>query len=387
MKVIRRIAIKAERTGKFNGTFKKILSVSFILRRLPTVFIPPKAEVSSAKRLSGKGYFRQVLERLILLIMFRSEPDNYYICALFVAERYARAGEFLDFRQLSFLNFFLNQKKTTILTEDKVLFAELCNQNGLRTAPIIARLHPETTSEKELELELRPIAASEGVFFKPRFGMKGNGAGKLVYHDSGKWSLLYAAGKGLEGPWPEIFTSLQESNKEELVFQPLLRSHPDLANFNPDSIQSVRFITFRDCDTIRPLMARMRLGIDNSLVDASYSAIGVPIDLQSKSLRRGGQKKAGVLPESIKTFGPDNQRLEGFEVPYFDEVEKLALAVHEAFPEIFSLGHDIFILEDGPIILETNHIWGDPQFAHNEGLGSFHPFIDGIIKIAKCSGL
>jgi len=384
MREIRRIAVKAERTRKFNTFFHKVLSLSFFLRRLPTVFFPSKEDVTSARKLSGKGYFRQGLERLILLTMFRMEPGDYYICALFMPEQYAAAGSFIDFRQHSFLNFFLNQKKTTILTEDKIQFAELCTEKGLRTAPIITRLNLQTPlSEKDLEGKLRPIARTEGLFFKPRYGMQGYGAGRISCDDDDTWSLTYATGGRFDGDWSEMYKILMENCKEELIFQPLLKSHPDLARFNPDSTQSVRFITFRDRETIRPLLARLRLGINDSLVDASHSAIGAPIDLNSKKLLRGSRKTTAILPESIETFGPNNIRLEGFEVPYFDQMQSLAIAVHEAFPEIFSLGHDIFILDDGPLILETNHIWGSPQFVHKEGLGSHQGFINAIIEIAK----
>jgi hypothetical protein len=175
--------------------------------------------------------------------------------------------------------------------------------------------------------------------------------------------------------------------KQELIFQPLLKSHRNLLKFNPNSTQSVRFITFRDNGQVRPLLARMRLGINDSLVDASYSAIGVPIDLLTGKLLRGSQKVTAILPDSIETFGPDNLPLVGYEVPYFEETQALAIAVHDAFPEIFSLGHDIFILDNGPIILETNHIWGNPQYAHKEGLGSFHAYINAIIEIANKDGL
>ncbi len=387
MKAIRRIAVKAERTGKFNSPFRKILSASFFLRRLPTVFFPSKSDITDARKLSGKGYFRQILERLILLTMLRMEPRDYYICALFMPERYARAGEFIDYRQQSFLSFFLNQKKSTIVTEDKVRFAELCTEKGLKTAPIIARLDPRTPSENELEKDLHPIALSDGVFFKPRFGLQGYGAGRLACDQNGTWSLTYANGDSGENKWPEIFRVLMENLNQELIFQPLLRSHQEIAKFNPDSIQSVRFITFRAHDQVRPLLARMRIGINDSLVDASYSSIGVPIDLLTKKLQCGGQKITSVIPDSIETFGPDNRRFKGFEVPFFDETQALAIAVHNAFPDIFSLGHDIFILDDGPVILETNHIWGNPQYAHKEGLGSFHAYINAIIEIAKREGM
>lgn len=389
MKAIRRIAVKAERTGKFNSPFRKALSISFFLRRLPTVFFPPKSDVADAQRLSGKGYLRQVIERLVLLMMFRNEPSEYYICALFLPERYARAGEFIDYRQQSFLNFFLNQNSTTILTEDKVRFAHLCSEKGLRTAPIIARLDLKSTPEMEMEIEdkLRPIATTEGVFFKPRFGLQGRGAGRLVCDQNGIWSLTYADGCSFQNRWPEIFKILIKDIQQELIFQPLLKCHRNLLKFNPNSTQSVRFITFRDNGQVRPLLARIRLGIDDSLVDASYSAIGVPIDLLTGKLLRGGQKVTAILPDSIETFGPDNLPLVGYEVPYFEKTQALAIAVHDAFPEIFSLGHDIFILDDGPIILETNHIWGNPQYAHKEGLGSFHAYINAIIEIANKDGL
>jgi hypothetical protein len=298
-------------------------------------------------------------------------------------ERYCRAGEFVDYRQHSFLSFLLNQNESAILTEDKLQFHELCVRNKLPSPAIIAVFEPDLTDSRELRAQIETVAQNEGVFFKPRFGLRAQGVGCIGLEKSGQWQARIG-GKSFEfDTWQQVFDGLS-SIKQSLVFQKHLQNHPVLAGINPSVLHTIRLVTFRDGEEVHALEALLRLGKRGSLTDnISAGGIGVPIDLETNILGKGTTKNTADLPFSIHSCEPGGKEFVGLSVPFFEEAVELGKRVHEYFPEIFSLGHDIAILSDGPVIMETNHIWGDNQETFDVGHGSYRHFTDKILEIAR----
>lgn len=379
---IRRLAIKAECLGQFNTPLHKVISHTFFLRRLPIVFLPDRANVHLAKKLSGKNVFRQIIERLILLLLFRNEPNSYYRFAFFMPDRYRRAGEYIDYRQQSFLNFLLNQSKSAIVTEDKVLLHDLCVQNGLPSPTILGILNPREAVSKELASQLEKAAQGGGVFFKPRFGSNAECVGFLIVEDVGQWSVKMGREERSCICWEQVFEMLSAVN-EPLIFQKKLTNHPILAKINPNVLHTIRLVTFRDGDEIHTLEAILRLGRKGSIADnISSGGIGIPIDLITGILGKGNSMNTGDLPLSIQSLEPGGRKFVGMTVPFLDEAIAMGKKVHASIPEIFSLGHDIAILPNGPVIIETNHIWGENQDTFDRGIGSYRLFSERLQQIA-----
>lgn len=55
---------------------------------------------------------------------------------------------------------------------------------------------------------------------------------------------------------------------------------------------------------------------------------------------------------------PDSgQPLTGIVVPFFRELRELVIGAHSMFPELRSVGWDVAIAVDGPVIVEGNLDW------------------------------
>jgi hypothetical protein len=50
-------------------------------------------------------------------------------------------------------------------------------------------------------------------------------------------------------------------------------------------------------------------------------------------------------------------KFEGYAIPYFREAVEMVMRMHEALPGIHSIGCDVAISPDGPIIIEGNDDW------------------------------
>jgi hypothetical protein len=68
---------------------------------------------------------------------------------------------------------------------------------------------------------------------------------------------------------------------------------------------------------------------------------------------------------------PDSgERIEGFVVPAWDQVIRLALQAQESLPQLKSAGWDIAVTDAGPLLVETNLTYSVDimQVAHRRGL-------------------
>jgi hypothetical protein len=83
------------------------------------------------------------------------------------------------------------------------------------------------------------------------------------------------------------------------------------------------------------------------------------VDLDSGRLRTAyGRRGANrFLLTRYSEHPATGARIDGFELPHWQETRALALRAATAFPELPLLGHDIAITDRGPLLLEANSHW------------------------------
>ena len=60
---------------------------------------------------------------------------------------------------------------------------------------------------------------------------------------------------------------------------------------------------------------------------------------------------------------------EGYPVPFYAESVELALKAHALFPRLLTVGWDVAVTQDGPMLVEGNHDWDIEmlQVVHQKG--------------------
>jgi len=155
--------------------------------------------------------------------------------------------------------------------------------------------------------------------------------------------------------------------------QQLLQVHPDLAGFAQGALPSIRLITIRDDDGIRTLVAHLRVGGVDAVADNfSQGGNAFPIDPRTGNLGLGTWSATADMPGSLQRCTIDDVDPRGIQVPHWPAVPEVARRVHEAFPEFSSLGHDITVTAQGPVVLECNTTWAarTTQKVHDQGFGA-----------------
>lgn len=154
----------------------------------------------------------------------------------------------------------------------------------------------------------------------------------------------------------EDFSELLSGSKwtiEKKIIQ-----HPTFAAFYPKSVNTLRIYTVRDMQTqkIVFLPSIFRVGANNNNVD-NWARGGLIIRLfEDGKLGKYGfyRPKYGTKV----TEHPDSHIIfENFELPYVKEAFQMVQELHSFLYGVHSIGWDVAITANGPIIIEANDNW------------------------------
>jgi len=121
-------------------------------------------------------------------------------------------------------------------------------------------------------------------------------------------------------------------------------------------------------------------GVDN----VAQGSIAVAVDQQTGVLGTGLYH--GEPTSARRThFRDSDVRFEGFKVPMWDEVIRVARSAALAFPYAHTVGWDIGVTDDGPYLVEGNPAWGNFQAECGAGLmrGAFGELVTQLRNVRR----
>lgn len=185
--------------------------------------------------------------------------------------------------------------------------------------------------------------SGKNVVFKSTFGCSGTGVmvamvqdNKIIY-DSKTFTIK------------EFLDSLYNPRSNWLI-QAFITQHPTMNKFNDTSVNTMRIVTFNTGKRVVITTAALRFGKHGKLVDNSVMGglfTGVNDD--------------GTVRNDMFSF-TEKKRYEnpnaGLKIPFWNEAKELVISTHERIPELFTIGWDVAITPEGPMIVEGNDGWG-----------------------------
>jgi hypothetical protein len=140
---------------------------------------------------------------------------------------------------------------------------------------------------------------------------------------------------------------------DQTLVEELLVQHEAMSSLYPDSVNTLRMITYYDpdADTMHLLAAVLRIGNGASIDNFASGGMFTLLDEHGVALYPGVDKNSNVYATHPKTGTP----IVGFAVPKYDEVLVLLEDVARRIPEIRYVGWDIAVTPDGPAVIEGNH--------------------------------
>ena len=194
------------------------------------------------------------------------------------------------------------------------------------------------------------------LFSKEADAMCGAGAARWVWQGDG----TYRAEDGSQLSAAEVVARLQElSRTAPLVLQLRLTNHPALLPYAHRALSTMRVATYRrDTGGVGLLHAFLRMPTRDVPAD-NYTMGGVAceVDPDTGRLGPGSFKSLEQIEVYVTTHPLTGAPIDGFEVPDWSDAVALCVRAHELFAEHFSIGWDVALTADGPVLVEGNYNW------------------------------
>lgn len=138
---------------------------------------------------------------------------------------------------------------------------------------------------------------------------------------------------------------------EEYVIQ-----HDQLKLLSPSGLNTVRIVTQFHNDQVIILVARIRITVNSKTDNLSTGNIAAHVDLKTGKIAGAGIYVDTTKPDVYKH--PVTQvNLIGFQLPYWKECIDMVKKAAMKIPENRSIGWDVAITNNGPVLIEGNHNW------------------------------
>jgi hypothetical protein len=251
---------------------------------------------------------------------------------------------------------------TRALADDKVKFFEHCRDNAIDTASILTLVTPlkhegghvtHSYSPEELQRVLPPGE----YFLKPSNGSHGEGAFSLVVTGS---ELRWCGRCGSYADFFAYCVSRLEHTRALIVQAKVFNHHRIRAFTKAKGLSTVRVVTVRTGGDIEVIGACLRMAVGDVEIDSFlHGANGnlvAAVDVESGALITGRGSNSKVWPKmtDVAQHPGSGMPIVGFHLPYWAEVIALVSKAHHSIESLHTVGWDVAITDNGPLIIEAN---------------------------------
>jgi hypothetical protein len=291
-----------------------------------------------------KPLSRQIIELWRLWRHYRCRPVQYFKSRLYENG----SSDYLDYVPAKVIEHFqevANPAPYLYLTRNKFETAKVLRAAGIRCAGTILLVDQDGALTdgsgsplSSIEEALALLAEGpEDLFIKPIDGLLGRGA-SVTNKSNINAEFLRTA--------------------KNILIQPRLKNHPDLEKIFSGSLNSVRIDTLIDGSDVLISGACLKIGTGTAVVDNwDKGSIAIRINLEDGSLASTGINKISYGRRVFEAHPDTNVKFEGIVVPFWAEILDMARRAARAIRPHVTLGWDIAITPEGPVVLEANDNW------------------------------
>lgn len=311
-----------------------------------------------------KPWWKIIVELMRTVKKWKVIPFNYFRQALYDLNT-PYSDSYLSFmpEPILFTTYMplLSPVKYRILIHNKYFFKQLLILNGAETAKLLlwsfsGSIYSDNgliDDEETLSLALENLLGDK-VVFKFQNGSRGENVHFLSVVNSDKQIRLVDT-DGTVYDWRKLRQSAQQS--DDWLIEAKMNQHETISRIYPHSVNTLRIVTlnFPDGHT-EILCALMRFGRNGSLIDsASAGGMHVHIEIDTGRL---GEHAYCKNENNAFTEHPDTKTVfGGITIPYWHEVLLMLKRLSEVFMQTHTIGWDVGISENGPLIIEGNPSW------------------------------
>lgn len=140
-------------------------------------------------------------------------------------------------------------------------------------------------------------------------------------------------------------------NEPKYLFEESISQHPEMAKFNPGSINTVRLFTILDKGKFYPFMSFVRFGVNDFIDNFSSGGLACAVDPETGIIRTNAANKAA---EEYEVHPISKIKFKGFQIPHWDKVLERTEAALRSVEGVNYVGWDIAIQDDDVVFIEGN---------------------------------
>lgn len=154
---------------------------------------------------------------------------------------------------------------------------------------------------------------------------------------------------------PESLLAYMKRKRYDLV-EEYVTQHHALNELSPSGLNTVRVITQLDDDEVFIVGARLRITVNSAVDNMAAGNLAATIDTES-GVVEGPAVFSDITKRPLAVHPVTGMAINGFKVPHWNEVLKLADTAARRAAGNKSVGWDIAVTETGPELIEGNHNW------------------------------
>lgn len=297
---------------------------------------------------TGLGPARQFFQQWFLSWWYSISPLEYYALSLYRIENASRFWSFFyNFEAGRYTGITPDSRISTIIN-NKEEFARFCAGQGLACVPPLGLAGKRSGIGACGVLHM---AEERPLLIKPVEGSCGKGIVTIEKTVEGRFLLN---GKRFSSDM-EIEKELSDKlERGRFLLQPLLKNHQELVNLG-GGLASIRIVTIlnQPGGMAEYLMAVLQIPRKGSII--SNFGVFCAVDAGSGTLGEGRDQTPCSTP--FLQHPGTGVILKGRKIPYWAEAKVLALRAHTQLGACSSLGWDVAVTAEGPLLLEANSGW------------------------------
>jgi len=319
----------------------------------------------------GKTYYPGVLKKnkckiyseLLFWLLRYQEVNKFFFaygldCKNININDFISCGEFQKLRDLAQKSRYraLGNASYGCVLGDKFLFGKYLESINIPSPRVLAVGFSDyvTLCKSNLTIEVRELLSCEfDGFVKP---LHGYGGSKII-------QLKIANGKAVSGELELTLDELLLKLPKAFMIQERFNQHERLNNLFPNSVNTLRLVTYLKNDKAQLFDGFLRAGVGTLCCD-NWAAGGIlgGIDMTTGRASKIWKYKPGC--GTSVSVHPDTKFVLGdLEFPWFEQSCDLVREIHQKyFYGFHSIGWDIAAGPDGPSIIEGNESWSIEGF-------------------------
>lgn len=182
-------------------------------------------------------------------------------------------------------------------------------------------------------------------------------------HKSGKFVLKYS--KGQSGKEVKVcstedfnYTGLMDKMSKEKfdLIEEYLEQHETLHRLSPSAVNTVRIVTQVHNNGIKIVTCKLRVSVNSAVDNASVGNMVAPLDpLTGKVI--GPAIYADITKADEHIHPVTGVELSTISIPFWNECIELVTKAAQRIPQNRSIGWDVAITKNKPVLIEGNHNW------------------------------